>query len=96
MSKGLEALESLRERVNTNDYGFGFADYDPQAGAECDVIEKELKALEIIRKKFVNLTVFRMTSFMKKEGVDCYNVHFSSEEMHLTSEEFDLLKEVLK
>ena len=60
-----------------------------------DEIEKKLKALEIIKTKFVNLTVFRMTSFVKKEGVDCYNVHFSSEEMHLTSEEFNLLKEAL-
>ena len=61
-----------------------------------DEIEKKLKAVEIIKKKYVNLTIFRITAFMKKEGVDCYNIHFSSEEMHLTSEEFDLLKEVLK
>ena len=53
----------------------------------CDIIEKELKALNIIRKKKVDIT--------------CFNVYHSAEhfnkyhEIPITQKEYDLLKEVL-
>lgn len=96
MSKGLEALKKLGGNyVQRESYGMDCSVYVEDFD-EYDIIKKELEALEIIKKKYVNLTIFRITAFMKKEGVDSYNSHFGSEKLHLTSKEYDLLKEVLK
>ena len=54
---------------------------------QLDIIEKELKALEIIKNKKVNVPVFI------QEG-SVYNCYVGYEVP--TQEEFDLLKEVLK
>lgn len=77
---GLEALKSIRPCANV------CGDYDPY----CNTIEKELKALEIIKKKLVSVSEVLMTA-----GVEYYNNGYS-EEFHLTQDEYDLIKEVMK
>lgn len=81
MSKGLEALEKgfwkLTHKGNINYY---------------NTIEKELKALEIIREKKVNC------SHLINDTLEDYNSTWSfegGEKYQLTQEEYDLLKEVL-
>lgn len=54
-----------------------------------DTIEKELKALEIIKTKKVY-----MTRLMSAESVEYYNKLYN-DRFSLTKDEFDLLKEVL-
>ena len=55
----------------------------------CDIIEKELKALEIIKNKNVLL------SLIKYNNLDGYNACCVKYEETLTQEEYNLLKEVL-
>lgn len=61
-------------------------------------IEKELKALEIVKEKRIHV-LFLSYSFtleeISKDGIEYYNNHFGNEDFHLTKEEYDLLKEVL-
>ena len=72
MSKGLEALTRLR-----NDECIVLEQYD-----ECyDTIEKELKALEIIKKHKLLNYIFK--------NKKCANMY------HLLEEETELLKEVM-
>ena len=80
MSKGLELFEGLR-------YEYLITIKDEYL----DTIEKELKALEIIRKKIVLIDVF-----IESKSANDYNEFVSkSKERHLTKKEYDLLKEVL-
>ena len=53
----------------------------------CDIIEKELKALEIIKEKEVDIKAFN-----DLQDLQDYNYYCSPE---LTQEEYNLLKEVL-
>lgn len=93
MSKGLEALEVLK---NIQTMTFGNSDLIESAyKEECEVIEKELKALEIIKKKRVNVHKF-MWCIFKKYSAFHYNFYFCEEDdQFLDDEEFELLKEVL-
>lgn len=74
----LKALEEIRE--------------DCDCGAfqrRCDIIEKALKALEIIKKKSVNVSALNNSSYIGEynyQRVEC---------RHLTKEEYELLKEEL-
>ena len=57
-----------------------------------DIIEKELKALEIIKDKFVNVAIF-----MGCDSLEEYNKHpLTMRKGRLTQEEYELLKEVLE
>lgn len=56
----------------------------------CPEVKKKLKALEIIKKKLVDVSEVLMTA-----GVEYYNNGYS-EEFHLTQDEYDLIKEVMK
>lgn len=91
MSKGLEALDGLRFDVSmSKDINY------LEANKECDIIEKELKALEILKDKKVN--VFHIWVF---DDYTQYKEHYpfseySAEEDMLTFEEFNFLKEVLE
>ena len=80
MSEGLKALKDIRT-------WFGVHDYDQHK--ELDIIEKELKALEIIKNKQVQINRLNRSHSAKQ-----YNLYLPKE-MHLTQEEYDLLKEVL-
>ena len=79
MSKGLEALESIIET---------FYDKDSE---DIQIVRKELKALEIIRNKNVNIVWLNMC-FQEFYGYESYN---RNAEIKITREEYELLKEVL-
>ena len=98
MSKGLEALERAKGRnglpLNEN--------FAPVTEKEIAIIEKELKALEIIKNKNVNVNMFvSICNF--RDGFEKYNELILQEDMTgkkeknlLVQEEYDLLKETLK
>ena len=91
MSKGLKALDDLRFDVSMAQY----INY-LEANKECDIIEKELKALEILKNKKVNL--FHIWVF---DDYEEYKAHYpfseySAAEDMLVTEEFDFLKEWLE
>ena len=78
MSKGLEALKSIQ---------FDYCLMDERT----DTIEKELKALEIIKNKKVDCWAFISDISITSEEESLYA--FSKKD--LTKEEVELLKEVL-
>lgn len=78
MSKELESLNKIA-------YSYGYDE-------NIKIIEKSLKALDIIKKKEVNVFVLLHSGNLKiYNDYCCYN-----EKEQLTQEEYDLLKEVLK
>ena len=80
--KGLKALEENLEMVtfhNNEDLATYLSNYY--------IIEKELKALEIIKEKEVDIKAFN-----DLQDLQDYNYYCSPE---LTQEEYNLLKEVL-
>ena len=101
MSKELEALESIKSMVlfggeirlpyytlNDTKYAKKVIEYKKE---KLDIIEKSLKALEIIKMKNVDIPMVKTCNF-----VNDYNEwHSQYKEMHLAKEEYDLLKEVL-
>ena len=80
MSKGLEALQEIKSKP------FSWE----KLKDNLDIIEKELKALEIIKKKLVNL--FNVVYTDTKEA---YNDLVSEHYRELSQDEYDLLKEEL-
>ena len=106
-SKGLEMLEILKQRNDTLkiNHKIGSRDIANQEIKEITqcfdnyvipVIEKELKALEIIKTKNVDISMlYEIVSTVDKMFArDRYNQD-TNEEI-LTQEEFDLLKEVIE
>lgn len=94
MSKELTPLEALG---NINGYltkYFNRALNRPEdtiiKWTEIEIIEKSLKALEIIKEKLVNLFIVAHT-----DSKEAYNDMVSEHWRELTQEEYDLLKEVL-
>ena len=102
MSKGLEALERLHEfawsneeyRNDMDNTDYQIVEKELKRLEEIDNVmflnNKKLKALEIIKKKKVN--VFWL---FNSKDVDEYNSAFYQEWRYLTQKEYDLLKEVL-
>ena len=87
MSKGLEAFERIK---NTPTYDNGLVkDFHPSC---CEIIEKELKALEIIIEKRVQIHTFVIDNPTWEEVEEDWDYWFSKRP---TREEYDLLKEVL-
>ena len=94
--KGLEALEIIGNiNLGNNPYcAFEHNKLKNCSVEEYNIIEKELKALEIVDKKRVNVHKFKWCVF-KKYYVNYYNLHFCDEDdQFLNEQEFDLLKEV--
>lgn len=92
MSKSLEALEHLVDgNLNEVNYYRRFANGSIEIMKDKETIEKELKSLEIIKNKKVNVDrmIFCDSCFQ-------YNYGIAKEERHLSEEEFKLLKEWLK
>ena len=84
MSKGLKALEKIKGCLFWSDKGLN----------DIATIEKELKALEIIKNKNVHTRFIQMVN--DKFTCEEYNKQFAREPSEdLTQEEFDLLKKVL-
>ena len=76
MSKGLKALKEIV------DYAIGtFTDHERKYQKDLEIVEKELKALEIIKENFT------ITEQRQVQHKNLWN---------LTQEEYDLLTEVLK
>ena len=85
MSKGLEALERMARNVETNEYVF-----NDQCCEDYNTIEKELKALEIMKNKEVQIATLILSN-----TCDGYNFSKGLLGKFLTQEEYNLLKEVL-
>ena len=86
MSKGLEALKYLKENKRKHWL-------DGDNSNEClEIIEKELKALEIIKSKPVSTNWFVFYKDYDEYYLDC---EYADTSKRLTEEEYDLLKEVL-
>ncbi len=97
MIKGFEALKTLKWAaeqvcgefaVSSEDLRRGIFEEDAEA---VEIIQRELKALEIINKKGVNIWELRYSY-----SVNEYNICKGDTNKSLTQEEYDLLKEVFK
>jgi hypothetical protein len=109
MSKGLEALYKIanvemKEQYKATKNGFTYRVISDEYSKELKIIEKELKALEIINRKHVNVTFLKQTflwSILDEKGLREYNCNFGYDDdgyhsNELTEKEYKLLKEVLK
>ena len=110
MSKELEALKYFKSAYNgflktTNDMFCQITISREQANEfveEVEVVEKKVKALEIIKEKNVGILDLRECidrEFMENipNALEYYNERYTvNEGMKLTQEEFNLLKEVLE
>ena len=88
---GLEALDSVRCALSlcpNHNY--------KEENDLCNIIEKELKAFQIIKEKEVDLgsLLFYIRSF--NHPLAFYNKCIVNEKKKLTKDEFDLLEEVLE
>ena len=86
----LEALKVIRGNIDADIITL------PSETECCDIIEKSLKALEIIKNKKVDV-YWLIEFFSAEKGLDDYNnPDFTPKKHRLTQKEYDLLKEVLK
>lgn len=97
MSQGLKKLALIQKvfekLAEWNAYDLARLDKDYETNFDLDFleIEKELKALEIIKNKVVLIDVL-----VDSENANDYNEFVSkSKDRHLTQEDYDLLKKVL-
>ena len=82
MSKGLELLEKT----------FGNFKYLKSY----EIIEKELKALEIIKKKGVWLPALKLTASFEEDNLEEYNaITIKKYCLPYTQEEYDIVKEIM-
>ena len=91
MSKGLEALEELKFQVGNITYhtrDLQITSLKVRDSGLFETIEKELKVLEIVKKSVAELVVLDDLTHAVYD-----NEFYQS--IHLTQEEYDLLKEVL-
>ena len=83
---GLEAIEKLRQLLAYEMDGINFMN-------EVEVIEKYLRALEIIKNKEINIHSL-LLHLKRFDSPDGYNV-LVGEKYKLSQKEYDLLKEVV-
>lgn len=108
MSKELEALKRIENKTIRITYGKDVAYYrygDYLSKEDLVIIEKSLKALEIIKEKEVNISDFiyacKCSQKELKEHHNCDSNYelacdcVGCEKEQLTQKEYDLLKEVL-
>ena len=92
---GLEALKRIRQECAPNTY---CKDFNKEEC--CNTIEKELKALEIIKEKSVNVEWFTIVlHYFKYADIEKQIKIYNSKVARwnaIDRNEFDLLKEVLK
>ena len=92
MSKGLEAFQRIK---NTPTYDNGLVkDFHPSC---CEIVEKELKALEIIKRDLVMVACEFYRYVVEEHATwEEYCQVFPEEERHIKNkEEYELLREVL-
>jgi len=89
MSKGLEALRRIDKHLPRHE-----ETQEKEFSEYVSIIEKELKALKIIRNRCVNTydEIFSCNTY--EEYKTTY--HYSQEKFNLTEEEWKLLKEELQ
>ena len=91
MSKGLDALKEYSNNAlldYSSDYYLSTKYID-----DYQTIEKELKVLEIIKNKLVDIEIF---IYHINSDVEIYNLAMDKlKERYLTQEEYDLLREEL-
>lgn len=93
MSKGLKALEKITEHLDLDDEYFY-----KQEKVDEDTIKQSLKALEIIKKKEVNIHSWHYNN-CNKIPYEIYKQSIMTQSISnelLTQEEYNLLKEVLR
>lgn len=95
MSKGLEALEEIKESEQFIEFQ-GTYGSEPEYilvgeffEEELETIEKELKAFEIIKSKGIDIDLLKY-----HKDLEHYNFSLRGKFRHLTQEEYDLLKEM--
>lgn len=88
MSKGLEALKEIKEDAQK-----GF--FSKEDWERTDIIKKELKALEIIKKKDVDIGLLREETLESYNDIIRERYNNTETELTLTQEEYELLNEVL-
>ena len=88
MNKGLEALERVKKAHYVASIVMQLPHEDTETIQALNTIEKELKALEIIKNKEVDIKAFN-----DLQDLEDYNYYCSPE---LTQEEYNLIKEVLQ
>ena len=87
----MKSLEALKEIV---DYAIvKFADSENKYQKDLETIEKDLKALEIIKEKQINVSALLELDDLQQHNDYCDMVGGCKK---LTQEEYDLLKEVLQ
>ena len=102
MGKGLEALKKLVFHAEYEMSADGFAEWRNSK----EIVEKELKAFDVIKNKRVDVDLFltrrhiltnnNPKDFTEKEYCDDLNFFLSrGVGIRLTQEEYDLLREVL-
>ena len=85
MTKGLEALKHFEnELIQNGNYDF----------KDIDTIEKELKALEIIKEKRIDVNY--LIYLLEENLEENYKKELILNDFDLTQEEYNLLKEVLE
>lgn len=104
MSKGLEALDLLRDSVY-----YALIECNRNISTETkknyltayEQIKKRLEALDIIKEKSVNVLMFKAHFIVSKPEYEEYQYYLDNCEkygfsaFYLTRQEFDLLKEVV-
>lgn len=88
MSKGLEALKELKECLELE----GALDYINKE--RTNIIEKELKALEIVKVILTDFIEFNVIELPHINKVH-YEIKIFEEPIYVSKEKYDLLKEVL-
>ena len=94
MSKGLKALKNINVlQITSKEQPPKFIRLSDVFKEDYKTIEKELKALEIIKKKNVNIKDLKNAN-----GLADYNMWYLryNYDYYLTQEEYDFLKEVLE
>lgn len=90
MSKGLEALDNLVQSC------FNPCDSDEVLNNKA-IVEKELRALKIIKEKRIDIESFYTTFIENSYNYSFYEISYGTYGKYkLTQEEFNLLKEVLE
>ena len=87
----LKALETIKEITSSREQGFNTKlKNDVYYQKELNIIEKSLKALEIIKEKMVDIHALKYAC-----DLESYNIHKWSDCKKLTQDEYKLIKEIL-
>lgn len=91
---GLEVWNAVKKYLNLYHHQAVKENIDVETveGMPINIIEKELKALELIINKGVAVGMLQL----KEVGLNEYNDFIGDKSLFLTKEEYNLLKEVLK